>query len=361
MENQIEVINSLRKSFSRDKMAMIYHGVFDDSFTEQLISLAEGDVEKKAKKRMALLISESFQNVIRHGDSDRKDDDSSLFCIRGIDQFIHIFSSNSVDLKTKLFLENKLNHINTLDKDQLKEVYKNALESGEISEKGGAGLGLIEMARKSEMPIQKRFNLQNENLFDFQMQIDLVVNDGEEISTITAPNSIDENESIHKHILENEVIFLYKGDFNSDIVTSIMNIMKDNAGYSGKPTGFRLFHAGVELMQNIVRYGKEFEGKRDGLFTLNKMGNGYYLCSGNYVTEDTQALELFITEINKKDKAELDQIYRTGLKQSVLNDSSAAGIGLIDLRRTMLTNIDIHTISETEGTYLLIGIEIPFV
>lgn len=360
MEDKIALLNLLRKCFSQDKISMNYHGVFDDTFTEQLVSLADCDVEKKAKKRMALLISESFQNIVRHGDNELGGENNSLFGIRGIDQFLHIFSSNSVTKSTKEFLEKKLEEINKMDKDQIKVLYAEALENGVISNKGGAGLGLIEMSRKSERPIQKEFKKLDNDLYAFYMQIDLIIDDSPDKQINPHPISIEENEEIHELIVEHDIVFLYKGDFGSDIMDPILSIMKQNTDDDGKSTGFNIFHAAVELMQNIVRYGKEINGKKEGIFSLNKTKNGYYLCTGNYTERNSKDFENFITEINEKDKTELDQLYRKTLKENIFKEGNSAGVGLIDLRRSIMTTLDVKTGFDMNGTYLMIGIEIPF-
>ena len=361
MTDKIALIDILRKCFTGDKISMNYHGVFDDAFTEQLIALAESDVEKKAKKRMALLISESFQNIVRHGDSEIEGCEKSLFGIRGIDRFLHIFSSNSVSKETKEFLEEKLDEINKLDKEELKALYAEALENGTISSKGGAGLGLIEMARKSERKIQKQFKKINDELFAFYMQIDLAINETPENEIQAEPISIKENEIIQELITKHEIVFLYKGDFSSDTMNPILTIMNQNTtDETGKSIGFKIFHSSVELMQNIVRYGAEIDGKKEGIFSLNKTPNGYYLCTGNYINGNSENFEKFIADINKQEKPELDQLYRTKLKQSVLNEENSAGVGIIDLRRSIMTTLDVAKGIDSNGTYLMIGIEIPY-
>lgn len=359
MNNKIALIKLLKKCFSQDKISMNYHGVFDDAFTDQLISLADCDVEKKAKKRMALLISESFQNIVRHGDSEIGGEENSLFGIRGVDQFLHIFSANSVTNSTKVFLEKKLDEINKMDKDQIKVFYAESLESGSISAKGGAGLGLIEMARKSERPIQKEFKKLDKDLYAFYMQVDLVIDNNQEKQEEPIPISINENKDIHELIVEHNIVFLYKGDFSSEIMNPILSIMRQNTDENGNSVGFKIFHTAVELMQNIVRHGKEIDGKKEGIFSLNKTDKGYYLCTGNHINDDSKHVTDFIDEINRKEKPELDQLYRSVLKQSVFNEGNSAGVGLIDLRRSMMTKFDVETGSDENGTYIMIGIEIP--
>ena len=60
MQAKIGLIDLLRKCFSQDKISMNYHGVFDDVFTEQLISLVESDFEKKAKKKNGIVDFREF-------------------------------------------------------------------------------------------------------------------------------------------------------------------------------------------------------------------------------------------------------------------------------------------------------------
>jgi len=56
--------------------------------------------------------------------------------------------------------------INTMDKEGLKEYYQNSLESSVVSSKGTAGLGMIDIARKSGNKLDFEFlNIDNERSF----------------------------------------------------------------------------------------------------------------------------------------------------------------------------------------------------
>lgn len=359
MNNKIALMKLLKNCFSNDKISMNYHGVFDDTFTEKLISIADSDIEKKAKKRMALLISESFQNIVRHGESEIEDSGASLFGIRGLDQFLHIFSANSVTSSSKAFLEEKLNEINKMNKDEIKAFYLESLEKGFITSKGGAGLGLIEIARKSERPIQKEFKKIDEDNYAFYMQIDLLIDSNLENVEALIPISIGENKIIHELVIEHNIVFLYKGDFSSDVMNPILSIMRQNISETGNSVGYKIFHTAVELMQNIVRHGLEIDGRKEGIFSLNKTDNGYYVSTTNYTNSDTNDFERFVKEINLKEKEELNQLYRFFLKVNAVKEGNSAGVGLIDIRRSMMTEIDIECGNDQKGNYLMIGIEIP--
>jgi hypothetical protein len=53
-----------------------------------------------------------------------------------------------VDLISAKIIKDKINQVNKLNKDELKNLYKTTLKEGASSEKG-AGLGIIDIARES--------------------------------------------------------------------------------------------------------------------------------------------------------------------------------------------------------------------
>ena len=72
----------------------------------------------------------------------------------------YILSENVEKLKTNL------DKINSIDKEQLKEYYKEILNNDEFSEKGGGGLGMIDIARKSGQKLNYNF-LPVDNIYSF--------------------------------------------------------------------------------------------------------------------------------------------------------------------------------------------------
>jgi len=63
-----------------------------------------------------------------------------------------VIENSKIDDLTKI-----LDHINTLDKEGLKELYKTQMREGRLSEKGGAGLGFIDIARKTGRKLHYHF------------------------------------------------------------------------------------------------------------------------------------------------------------------------------------------------------------
>ncbi|MGQ9847910.1 MAG: DUF6272 family protein [Bacteroidales bacterium] len=71
--------------------------------------------------------------------------------------FIEIYSGNWVNQEQKSLLIQKKHQLKGKSKEQLRELYKQQLVNGAISSKGGAGLGFIDMARKTNNNIEFYF------------------------------------------------------------------------------------------------------------------------------------------------------------------------------------------------------------
>ena len=59
-------------------------------------------------------------------------------------------------------LAERLSEINGMEEDTLRKTYIETLCNGELSDKGGAGLGLLSLAKKASGPIDFRFESQKD-------------------------------------------------------------------------------------------------------------------------------------------------------------------------------------------------------
>lgn len=359
MTNINSIILKFREIFEKDRTAMYYHGEFDDRFTDKLISIADYEVEKKTKRRMAFLISESFQNIIRHGENDILEENTGLFGIRGRDPYLSIYSSNLISEESKRYLDSNISNLNNLNDEALKEHYRQVLSEGRINEKGGAGLGLIEMAKKSRRPMQMEFHNQpHHNIYSFNLQIDLVVDEEKDLETDVLPADISSNTPIYDLIVDNNIMFVYKGEFSEELITPLINLLESNTKVGNDSMAYKIYTTGIEMMQNISSHASGSRPRRDGLFVIIHADGGYYLATGNYIDGDGQELISRADRLNHLNKEELDQRYREVLKNSIQEQKKNANVGLIDIRRMLMNNIDVSVESVGDGNYLIMGVEI---
>ena len=357
----LKKIHEYKKELRNDLVSLFYAGLFSDSFTELLVQLTDHEEHSGVKKNLSFLMVEVFQNIVRY----KKQDEINyeMFGLRSVEENLHIFSSNLIDLTSSTLLVDKLKNINQSNSEELKKLYLEILKSGLFSEKGGAGLGLIQMARKSGNPIQYKFSPINKENNLFQYQLDFSVNRKETIQDYDKIDIVD-NIDLFNSINQNDIVFLFKGDFKKENANAILSIIQSNTKESSKNKEFndyRIFHTAVELIQNISRHGKSINGEIEGIFCLMKDESGFYLSTGNYIKNgEFSKVEAHFDKLNDFNKDELQKVYLSTLKENALTDTKNAGVGLIDVRRYNHSNFDYEIITDDIGFYLTAGVLIPF-
>ena len=112
------------------------------------------DEPPKIKKKVYNILVECLQNLYHHIDEDdaltAANEKTALFMIRKNDEGEYsIMTGNYIANENIHILKTRLDKINSMDKEELKDYYKEVLNNGEMSAKGGGGLGMIDIARKS--------------------------------------------------------------------------------------------------------------------------------------------------------------------------------------------------------------------
>jgi len=109
-------------------------------------------LEKDFNKKIFGISLELLQNIATHGDGH-----DATFRIDADNNAYAIMSRNKIKNTDIPTLENKLHHISSLDRNALNDLYKEVIQTPTISNKAGAGLGLIDIARKSDEKLQWSF------------------------------------------------------------------------------------------------------------------------------------------------------------------------------------------------------------
>jgi len=131
----------------------------------------------KLRKKIYNIMVESLQNLYHHSDDVPEELAKTLgsrfgmIVIKLIDNEFSITVGNFVSSDKVKYLTEKIEKINSLSSDELKEMYKFILNYQKLSSKGGGGLGLIDIARKSDQKLGYRFYPYNENYFFYRLDI----------------------------------------------------------------------------------------------------------------------------------------------------------------------------------------------
>lgn len=355
MDNHLRLIAQLRKSFKQDTVCLFYSGKFDDFFTDKMINLIGFESKGRIRGNLAFVIAESFQNVVRHKNPFLRNGNENVFGIRGRNDYMCVFSSNLVSDNTKAELTERLDHINGCTPEELRDAYMTILREGELSEKGGARMGLIEMARRSGHEIQYEFMKVDTGINAFNMQVDFNRIRGEVTDDIVP---IEDNSILNDIILDNEIQFIYKGYFNADVLDPMMPII-ENCTKTDDISHNTLLKVANGLVQNIEQYGMpDGRGRKRGLFALKKLPDGFYMCSGNYTLEDTEHLQHIVDSMNSASPAELDSLQMKVNVEKARNKETSARVGILDIRRSSGHPIDLKLSQDAKGNYAMLGVKI---
>ena len=121
------------------------------------------DEKPKVKKKVFNVLVECLQNLYHHIDKDKKSeheftfDNSALLMIAKNTDDYQIMTGNYMGTKYVNDLKEKLDIVNSMNKAELKAYYKEILSNGNRTDKGTAGLGMIDIARKSGQKLDYHF------------------------------------------------------------------------------------------------------------------------------------------------------------------------------------------------------------
>jgi hypothetical protein len=159
---------------------------FEGDITSSQINLILEEIEKKIKvkststkvrQKVYNIMVESIQNLFHHSDDLPKEFAHALgqrygmIIIAKEDNGFRITAGNFVSSSNVQYLTEKIEKINSLSSDELKEMYKYILNYQKMSPKGGGGLGLIDIARKSDRKLGYKFYPYNANYYFYRLDI----------------------------------------------------------------------------------------------------------------------------------------------------------------------------------------------
>jgi hypothetical protein len=123
------------------------------------------------------VLIESVQNVFHHQEavppsvSENENAVTGFIVTKEGENIYTIVTGNYLLNKNIEKLKSKLDEVNNLSPEALRTHYQQALAGSEFSEKGGAGLGIIEMARKSGNKLDYEFTKINDEYSFFSLAI----------------------------------------------------------------------------------------------------------------------------------------------------------------------------------------------
>lgn len=152
-------IYDLHRTMMSQKLILVYEGDFTQETTKSILSMAERNLDSSGedssiKRKVFNVMVEALQNIVKHSSEKGMKAGSlvssnAIFMISKEPNRYSILTGNPIEKSNVAKLTKNLEDLNNLDKEGLKELYKSIIKNTQISNKGGAGLGFVDMARKS--------------------------------------------------------------------------------------------------------------------------------------------------------------------------------------------------------------------
>ncbi len=335
----------LLSATSIEDLNYLYKGEFSEDIAHYLLLLAEKNIERdqlkgRVKKRVFHILVESVQNITRHQDViEEKNIQKALFSIQKFKNIYLVTTANLVK-KTKIpYLQQKLETINSMSEEELTQFYKDVLIEDSFTAKGGAGLGLIEIARKSGNKLLYDFKDYDSNHSFFYMHTFIKLDQGQSGSgKIFLPRtySFDYIKSIHDSLERENILLVYCSVFDQPSLITLISIL--NSQIKGDlPFRKKIISTLVEMLQNIIHHGyvrKDQKGRGAlGMFYISYKDQIFSLNTINYVSnKDARELRSYLDYINGMDKNELEQAYNKQLLNFSDEETNLGGLGFLEMR-----------------------------
>jgi hypothetical protein len=334
----------IRDKMMQERLMFVYRGVVTNENSVPLLMLLEKEMENSefgfvGRKRVFMFVLESLQNVTRHSDGNEHAG-MSLVVYSKVNGGYTVTTGNVISTSSIEDLKNRLDEINHLQTGEIRRVYRQMLSNSEFSSKGGAGLGLIEMAKKTGNKLDYDF-LQLDDQHSYFILSKTVDSEGIGVhfNTTEKPFSGDNMSQLERLMAENNIYLLWSGHITPDVGKEVLSfteakLTEDDVESSQKR---RVFSILVEIIENVAKYspGLEPEEKFGMPIAMIRFENrNYIITTGNLVrNEKVNQLTETIEKINRFNKAGLKELFRKSLSEQSGSTDSTGNMGLIDMAR----------------------------
>lgn len=162
------LINEYYSNLLEKEIIIAYDGDVTHQVMKAFTSLVEQKMISEHEKetvirRLYHILVECLQNINRHAEGFYPKEHVEDYPGRGAllvsksDEFYRVITANLVRTEHAAVLKTFLDKINPLNRAELNEYYKTQLMNGDLSSKGGAGLGFIDIRRKTSRKLDFRF------------------------------------------------------------------------------------------------------------------------------------------------------------------------------------------------------------
>ncbi len=175
-------INEYYSRLSGGDVLIAFKGSISSELISNVLEVVESKMDEfressKIRKKVYNVLVESLQNLYHHIEvlpeamQKEFDDKFGILVVSRQDDRYKISTGNFIGQDKVDVLRNKIDKINSMSRDELKDMYKFILNHQRLSEKGGGGLGLVDIARKTGNQLDYTFEKFDDAYYFFNLDV----------------------------------------------------------------------------------------------------------------------------------------------------------------------------------------------
>jgi len=164
------------------RVIYVFHGEFNYKLVNTLLTDIKKELSlfrerKRAAKKTYKVLVECLENIHRHTSRPSIEDEhlnEGIFTLLQNEDGFSVVVGNVIEANDVEPIKKRIEEVNKMDADMLKQRYREMIREATISDKGGAGLGLIDMAMKSGSQLQYEFDKHINEKYFFTLRVDIL-------------------------------------------------------------------------------------------------------------------------------------------------------------------------------------------
>ncbi len=334
---------SLFHDIDKNDLEYIYKGDITPKLISNILDLAKTNLANakdtiKVKSRIYFIMGEGLQNITRHQDTSNNSDLDSLIVIDKRKGRYSITTGNPIKKENIKTLKEKIDKINNMTVKELREFARQIRKTTQITDKGGASLGLVEIAKRSGNKLTYTFKDidSDATVSYFYFSTEILTNPiKKETLREKDLKNLERTKQFHQFLNKENILLSFKGDFNQDNVLYLLDILRGQMPVS--TTSIKLNNILIELLQNIEKHADNIDGITEwkpGIFLIHEKDGKFYLTASNYISNSRiKILTDSIDYVNSLDKKDIIKLYKEKILQQNVVTAKQTGLGIIDMRK----------------------------
>ncbi len=165
-EKFLEYVYDFYSGMNAHEVTLAYQGEINHQIIKVFTSLTEEQLSEyseslSVQRRVYHVMIECLQNITRHAANRNKgkkeERNRGIIMVRRNQSEYKVITGNLIGNSGIEKLRNQIDYINSLEKSELDELFKRQILEGKFSHKGGAGLGFIDIKRKTGVILEYQF------------------------------------------------------------------------------------------------------------------------------------------------------------------------------------------------------------